>query len=488
MEAVLSPESGRIAFGKVRSNRGAPRCDSVTVEELEAVFPAQWAELGRSIKAGTYRPHPLRRVEIPKADGGVRKLGIPSVMDRVVQQALAQALATIFEPRFSPSSFAYRPGRSAIDAVKSIQARLRHDDGFSALHLDIRSFFDSVDHGLVRDHLSGQPVTAEVLDLVDVSIRCGVLEKGLVRSSAAGIPQGSPLSPLLANVVLDSFDRWLTRRHVAFARYADDLLLLVPSLAEGRRLIEEAADFLSRVLRLELNKEKTRLGHWSRASFLGFGFRADAAGGVRRCVSPESLAACRAEVENLAAANGGGPERAIVETRRFLSGWTAYYRHTEFAEDIREPYAVARDRVRMCRWAAWESAENRQRELICLGIDPESAAAAAREIPPPLPLLRCAMPDESFRGHGLADPLAPAWPGEPGRQAAARMEYGGSIPRSTSHARIRWGDSLLWFLRRLFRSRLLRVRLETCRSRRGFLPRPSAIGIEIGGFCFRFRL
>ena len=486
--SVFSREVGRIAFEKVRSNHGAPGCDGVTIDELEPIFDAQWDGIVRSIRAGSYCPQPLRRVEIPKADGGVRKLGIPSVMDRVVQQALAQALTPLFEPHFSPHSFAYRPGRSTVDAVRSIQDRLQSNDSLSTLHLDICAFFDSVDHALVRMCLARRPITGDVLELIDRSIRSSVLENGLVRTPTVGIPQGSPLSPLLANIVLDSFDQWLARQGLAFARYADDVLIVVQSLAAGQRIIEEASHFLHSSLRLNLNREKTKLVHWSRASFLGFSFRQDLSGTIRRCVSTESLSACRSEIARLTSP-GDGPLDPGENVGVFLSGWTAYYRLTEYSTDLTQIYELARDRVRERRWNAWRTVENRRRELLNLGAAPKSVKGAVNQSAPPLELLREIMPDESFRRCRLTDPINRnrSESSSSNETGSPRPAYDGSIPRATGRPQIHWRDSLIWALRRLTRSRLFRVRLETSRSD-GWFPRPSAIGVEIGPFCFRFRL
>lgn len=485
---VLSQDVGRSAFDKVRSNHGAPGCDGVTIEELEPVFDAQWEILGHAIRAGVYCPRPLRRVEIPKADGGVRKLGIPSVMDRVLQQALTQAITPLFEPRFSPHSFAYRPGRCTIDAVKSLQETLRTNDSLSALHLDIRAFFDSVDHSLVRERLSGNPISPEVLDLVDGSIRSRVMENGLIRVPTVGIPQGSPLSPLIANIVLDLFDRWLGVRGHAFARYADDVMILVPSLAAGQRIIDEASTFLGSV-RLDLNREKTKLSHWSRASFLGFSFRQDQSGRILRCVSEESLSACRAEIMQLTSPGAASPEPG-ESVGAFLAGWTAYYRFTEQSCDLTRTYAMARDRVREGRWHAWRTVEKRRRELLLLGVAPALVERASSVSAPPLALLREVMPDESFRRFRLTDPFIQRQSDPPpvNNTKAARPAYDGTLPGRSKKPGIQWRDSLIWTLRRVARSRLIRVRLETRRSPNGWLPRPSAIGVEIGSFCFRFRL
>lgn len=487
---ILSPAAGRRAFEKVRANRGAPGCDGVAIDEIAPVFDAQWRSLVPAILQGGYRPAPLRRVEIPKADGGTRKLGIPSVMDRVVQQALCQAYAPGFERRFSDHSFAYRPGRSTLDAVRSVQLDLASNHAALCLHLDIRSFFDQVDHGLVRKRLLEEGVTAPVADLIDGALKCGVIESGLVRRTLIGIPQGSPVSPLLANVVLDPFDRWLEARGIPFARYADDVLIVVPDRAVGAAFIDTIDRHLREHFHLELNRAKTRLGPWTEMDFLGFGFRADRYGDPRRCVSRGADAACREEIDRLTSSSAGMTD-AAREVADFLSSWTVYFRHTEFATDLAATHAHARDRLRELAWRLWHSREDRYTALIRGGIDPAAAHQLSGRCEAPLPELRRVISDEFFRSIRLGDPLpveAGSTSSRKGRGFPSATDYAGGIPKRAAKAPLAWWETIRWTLRRLACSRWVRARLEVSRRGHSWFPRPSAIYVEIGGFGFRFRL
>lgn len=487
---IFSPAAGRRAFEKVRANRGAPGCDGVAIDEIAPVFDAQWRTLVPVILQGGYRPAPLRRVEIPKADGGTRKLGIPSVMDRVVQQALCQAYAPGFDRRFSDHSFAYRPGRSTIDAVRSVQQVLDSNRAALCLHLDIRSFFDQVDHGLVRNRLLDEGVTAPIADLIDGTLKCGVIENGLVRRTLIGIPQGSPVSPLLANVVLDPFDRWLEAQGIPFARYADDVLLVVPDRAVGAAFIDMIDRHLREHLHLELNRGKTRLGSWTETDFLGFGFRADMHGDPRRCVSRDADAACRDEIDRFTSSSARLSE-AAREVADFLSSWTVYFRHTEFATDLAATHAHARDRLRELAWRLWHSREDRYTALLRGGIDPATAHRLSGESEGPLPELRRILPDEFFRSIRLGDPVPVEGPERFSRKGAGSpsvTDYAGAIPKRGAKPPMAWWETIRWTLRRLARSRWVRARLEVSRRGNTWFPRPSAIYVEIGGFGFRFRL
>lgn len=455
LDRILTPDSGLRAFEKVRSNRGCPGSDAIPITELAEVFPAQWEATCQAIRAGRYRPQPLRRVEIPKASGGVRRLGIPSVMDRVVQQAIAQSLGLWFEPRFSPGSFAYRPGRSPHDAIGALQRLLSENDRGWILHLDIRDFFDSVPHGVVRGLLEREPFDPRLPDLVEAGLKSGVFEGGLVRPTERGVPQGSPLSPLLANVVLHEIDAWLSGQGRAFVRYADDIVIPLSIRAEAASLID-AIDGRLRTMGMELNREKTELTPWTEAAFLGFGFAPGPDRLPTRRISSASLGDCRAEIDRVVPASGrwfGGDPAAITrEAATFLQSWAGYYGFTQDREQIESLFAHARER------------------------------------------LATAFPGVDLSALRIEEPAVPGSIPHAGRPEARRMEYNGRVRAPESGPTggtggMRWPATLRCWATQLLRSRLVRVRLEFGRARRGggWFPRPTGIRFLIGGHQFHFR-
>jgi len=343
LETLLTPKNAEAAWDRVRRNHGCPGVDGVSIEELEPHFDQQWLQTSRAMISGDYRPQPLLRVRIPKPTGGERLLGIPSVLDRVVQQATTQVLSPCWEPRFSPRSFAYRPGRGTRDALAAVERGLAHGAPW-VLHLDIESFFDSVPHSVALSAIHGELSDPRFARLIEGTLKCGVYENGLVRPTTVGLAQGSPLSPLLANVVLHRLDSSLTARRWEFARYADDCVILLPSEAEARAAQSAACETLA-ALDLRINQRKTRLTHYADARFLGFAFKSTNGSPPLRTVSPESLAEIEGAITRILQTSGAEPQSIAKESAALLRSWLAYFytphdeaRLRELAERIAEQW------------------------------------------------------------------------------------------------------------------------------------------------------
>ena len=253
MERVLASENVKRAWLQVRRNRGAPGIDGMTVLEFPTYARNHWQEIRQALLEGKYRPSPVRRVEIPKSSGGKRKLGIPTVIDRVIQQAIAQILNPVFDPEFSESSFGFRPKRSAHDAVKAVREHIS-SGGSAAIEVDLEKYFDTVNHDVLMARVARKIRDKRVLKLIGLYLRAGVLVDGVKEQTREGVPQGGPLSPLLANILLDDFDKELERRKHKFARYADDFVILVKSKRAGERVKLSVTRFLEKKLKLKINK------------------------------------------------------------------------------------------------------------------------------------------------------------------------------------------------------------------------------------------
>ena len=327
LEQVLADDNAQSAWARVRRNRGCAGVDGVSVQELEPQFAAQWRQVERTIASGNYQPRPLLRVRIPKPSGGERLLGIPTVMDRVVQQSVAQVLSPRWEPRFSSRSFAYRPGRGPRHALAACEAAMGRGSEW-VLHLDIESFFDSVPHAVTLSALKADLADVRVETLIQRTLTCGVYEDALVRATTVGFAQGSPLSPLLANVVLDRFDRRVESTGWEFVRYADDCVIFLPRPELGpavKRIVVQTLGSLG----LRLNEQKTSFGPFTSARFLGFTFRRDASGRAVRSVSPEALAEAESSILGCLHSSQQSEERVASVVAGMLRSWLAYFRTTQ---------------------------------------------------------------------------------------------------------------------------------------------------------------
>ena len=272
LERVFSRENLRSAWKQVKANKGAPGVDGISIREFPAFIRDRWEDTRESLMEGTYDPLPVLRVEIPKPSGGTRPLGIPTVQDRLIQQAIAQTLTPIFDPYFSEFSYGFRPGQSAHDAVMKVCEYIRQ--GYSiAVDMDLSKFFDSVNHDVLMHRVTRKVRDKRVLRLIGKYLRAGVEVKGRLQSTRKGVPQGGPLSPLLANILLDDLDKELEKRGHKFVRYADDFIILVKSQRAGERVMRSVRRFLER--RLKLNEDKSSVAPTNQIAFLGFAFKGD---------------------------------------------------------------------------------------------------------------------------------------------------------------------------------------------------------------------
>lgn len=370
----LSPANLNEAWQRVRRNGGAAGIDGMSVAAFPAFWRAHGAQVLAKLENGSYRPSPVRRTLIPKKTGGERPLGIPTVLDRVIQQALAQELGGVFEATFSENSYAYRPGRGAHDALRAVRAAAA--EGFTeAVDCDLKSFFDQVDHDLLMARVAGQVRDKRVLRLIGRFLRAGVvLPDGRRERTPRGVPQGGPLSPLLANIMLTPLDRELERRGRRFARYADDFLVLVPDRREAARAIEEVVAFVEGELKLTVNAAKSRVDRLARCVFLGCRIE-------RKQIrwSEAAVEEFRAEVRRLTSRTWGvSMERRLGSLGRYVQGWFGYYRISRTWGEVRELDKWIRRRVRQCYWKQWGRARRRRRMLLKLGADPATVHLASR--------------------------------------------------------------------------------------------------------------
>jgi group II intron reverse transcriptase/maturase len=372
-ELVFSRDNVLRALQRVESNRGAPGVDGMTVMELRPWLRSHWNDIRRSLDAGTYRPSPVRRVTIPKPDGGERELGVPTALDRLIQQAVAQALTPIFDPAFSPHSYGFRPGRSAHQAVKAARAFVV--EGYTwVVDVDLERFFDRVQHDVLMARVARKVDDPRVLRLIRRHLDAGVMVSGVKQASVEGTPQGSPLSPLLANIMLDDLDRELERRGHRFVRYADDVRVHVKTERAGQRVLTGITEFLRRRLRLQVNKVKSSVRHAAQAMVLGFGFYRHRTGEIMVRVASKALRRMRERIRALTGRSWriAMPER-VVRLNRFITGWCTYFSLAETPSTFEEADQWLRRRLRQVRWKEWKRPPARFRNLLALGIPRQKA-------------------------------------------------------------------------------------------------------------------
>jgi RNA-directed DNA polymerase len=373
LERVLDPENMNRAWKRVRVNKGAEGVDGVTIDAFPDWMRVHWPDIRQAIREGTYSPSPVRRVEIPKASGGVRLLGIPTVVDRVIQQAIAQVLSPMWEPEFSESSFGFRPQRSAHGAVKQVKSYINEGRKW-AVDIDLAKFFDTVDHRIVLGRLARKLSGDPVLRLISRILRAGVEVNGAIEPSRCGVPQGGPLSPLLGNIVLDDLDKHLESKGAKFARYADDFVILVGSRKAGERMMTHVTAYLERRLKLTVNTEKSRVLRCTKLEYLGFMFWA---GRIR--VSPASLREFRFRLKRLTGRNWFvSMDYRLAKLRLYVRGWMNYY-------GLSEPHSHWQDlarwvfrRLRLCYWVMWKRPRTRIGNLLKLTDDPRTAIGLGR--------------------------------------------------------------------------------------------------------------
>jgi len=362
MERVLSPENLRTAWKRVRSNKGAPGVDGMTIENYPQWAKQHWAATRRALERGYYIPQPVRRIEIPKVNGGIRCLGIPTVNDRVIQQAIAQVITPLIDPTFSDNSFGFRPGRSAHGAVKQVQSYIA--EGYKvAVDVDLSKFFDRVNHDILMDRLSRHVPDKRLLHLIGRYLRTGVRIDEVLHPTSEGVPQGGPLSPLLANVMLDDLDKHLESRQMRFARYADDFVICVKSTSSGHHVMDWVKRFLTSKLKLMVNEDKSRVVKTNDLHFLGFTFR-----GKKIRWSDKAFKDFRFNIRRLTKRSWGiSMQRRYRELRLYIQGWMNYFALSEYYRPLPRLDEWLRRRIRMCYLKQWRKPRTRIRNLIKLG-------------------------------------------------------------------------------------------------------------------------
>lgn len=367
LERILQKENLNRAFKKVKSNKGSAGVDGMDVEELLTYLKKHGRELNRQILNGKYKPNPVRRVEIPKEEKGkTRKLGIPTVIDRVYQQAIAQVLTPVFEKQFSENSFGFRPKRSTHDALKQCQKNV--NDGYDyVVDMDLEKFFDTVNHSKLIEILSRTIKDGRVISLIHKYLNAGICEKGLFERSEEGVPQGGPLSPLLGNIMLNELDRELERRGHRFVRYADDCMIFCRSRKSAKRTLQNILPYIERKLFLKVNREKTKVAHISKVKYLGYGFYMHK--GCRFRVHPKSVTKMKKRLKELTDRNNGwSNEYRIQKLKEFIRGWINHFRLADMKTLMRDTDEWLRHRIRAIYWKQWKKVRTRIRKLRSLGL------------------------------------------------------------------------------------------------------------------------
>jgi RNA-directed DNA polymerase len=372
LEQILSRENMLKAWKRVKANKGAPGIDNMSVEDFPEYARNKWDSIRESLLAGIYQPSPVRRVEIPKATGGTRPLGIPMVLDRVIQQSIYQVLMPMFDPGFSESSYGFRPGRSAKDAVYQIREYIR--EGYRvAVDMDLSKFFDTVNHDVLMHRVARKVRDKRVLRLIGKYLRAGVMVNGRLQATRKGVPQGGPLSPLLANILLDDLDKELERRGHRFVRYADDFIILVKSQRAGERVMLSVQHFLERKLKLKVNQDKSQVALTNQTDFLGFTFK-----GTKIRWSEKAFQEFKRRVKRLTGRSWFvSMEYRYKKLAQYLRGWMNYFGISEYYRPIPEIDHWLRRRLRMCYWKQWRYARTKVRKLRKLGTFLHTAISVA---------------------------------------------------------------------------------------------------------------
>jgi RNA-directed DNA polymerase len=404
MEEVCERENLKQALRRVQANRGSPGVDGMTVEELPGHLKEHWPAIRDQLLSGIYQPQPVKRVEIRKESGGMRKLGIPTVLDRFIQQAVLQVLQRRWDRTFSEHSYGFRPGRSAHQAVAQAQKYIA--EGYRwVVDFDLEKFFDRVNHDLLMGRVAKRVKDKRMLKLIRAFLNAGVMENGLVSPIDEGTPQGGPLSPLLSNLVLDDLDRELERRGHRFVRYADDSNVYVRSRRAGERVMASVSAFLTGKLKLKVNREKSAVARpWER-KFLGFSFTAGRE--LKRRVAPQALARFTKRVQVLTQRTRGvSLEQMVEELNRYLRGWVGYFGFCQTRSELRDLDSWIRRRLRCVVWKQWKRGRRRFEALRRLGVGSELAAQTAGSAHGPWrisrsPALSYALPNAYFATLGL---------------------------------------------------------------------------------------
>ena len=374
MEEVCNRENLETAWKRVRRNKGSPGMDGMTIDAAKDYLREHWPNIRSRLLDGTYRPLPVKRVEIPKPDGGVRKLGVPCVVDRLIQQALLQVLQKQWDPTFSGHSYGFRPGRSAHQAVAQAQRYIAEGYGI-VVDIDLEKFFDRVNHDMLMGRVAARVSDKRVLKLIRAFLKPGVMEGGLVRPVDEGTPQGGPLSPLLSNLVLDDLDKELSRRGHRFCRYADDCNIYVRSRRAGERVMASVTRFLTQKLKLKVNEAKSAVALPEERKFLGFTIAND---GAERRIAPKALSKFKMKIRDMTGRTRGRSLEQIVEDLApYLIGWRGYFGFCQTPRVLTNLEAWIRRRLRSYLWRQWRNGHNRFKELRRRGVPKFLAAVAA---------------------------------------------------------------------------------------------------------------
>lgn len=373
---ALASANMEAAWKRVKSNRGSAGVDGLSIAETADYLRAHWPRIRASILDGSYRPMPVRRVQIPKPDGGVRELGIPTVTDRLIQQALLQVLQPRIDPTFSEHSYGFRPGRRAHDAVLDAQRHVQ--DGYRVVvDVDLEKFFDRVNHDILMERLSRRIADKAVLRLIRRYLVAGIMDGGVVMERFEGTPQGGPLSPLLANVLLDEVDRELAQRGHRFVRYADDCNVYVRSQKAGERVLDGLRKLYDR-LHLKVNEAKTAVAPVSHRKFLGYAFWYGPGGQVKCRVADKALKTFKQRIRQLTRRSGGRNLTGIAERlRAYMPGWKAYFQLAQTPKVFRELDKWIRHRLRAVQLKHWRRGTTMYRELKAMGVCDEDARKVA---------------------------------------------------------------------------------------------------------------
>ena len=373
LEKILQPANLNNAYKKVKSNKGAGGVDGMNVDELLPFLRENQEQLIQQLKEGKYKPNPVRRVEIPKErKGEFRKLGVPTVVDRVFQQAITQVLTPIYEEQFSENSFGFRLKRSAHDALKRCQQNV--NDGYVyVVDMDLEKFFDTVCQSKLIEVLSRTIGDGRVISLIHKYLNAGVISGGMFEKTETGMPQGGPLSPLLSNVMLNELDRELTRRGHRFVRYADDCMIFCKSRKSAERTLGNIIPFIEGRLFLKVNREKTSVAHISRVKYLGYAFYRHK-GKCRLRVHPKSVAKMKDKIRELTRrSNGWGNEYRAMKLTQYVRGWVNYFSLADMKGLLRETDEWLRHKIRTIYWKQWKKVKTKYKELKKLGVEEEKA-------------------------------------------------------------------------------------------------------------------
>src|SRR3984957_7796725 len=376
IEEVWERENLKEALRRVKANKGSPGVDGMTIDEITDYLKQDWPAIREQLLSGTYEPKPVRRVEIPKPDGGgVRKLGIPTVLDRFIQQALMQVLQKRWDRTFSEHSYGFRPRRSAHQAVAQAQQYIA--EGYSwTVDFDLEKFFDRVNHDKLMGQIAKRVEDKRLLKLIRAFLNAGVMENGLVSPSVEGTPQGGPLSPLLSNLVLDELDRELERRGHRYLRYADDCNIYVRSERAGQRVMESITQFITQRLQLKVNEAKSAVARPQERKFLGFSFTSGPE--VRRIIARKALERFKHRIRDTTRrAKGVSMETTIAELAPYMRGWRSYFGYCETPEVLIGLTRWVRLRLRAALWRQWKTPRRRRAALLALGVRPRLASNTA---------------------------------------------------------------------------------------------------------------